>query len=277
MTAPRDETSIILRPTGFTRRVIGYAAVPFALGICAAGPIGIAVGVATLAGYVALCLELGRARLIVDGEGVAVQGAFSTRRLRWEQIERYSYVSLDPNNHGAVGAHTGVAGVLLVAAASVLTKKTGHRTFSSGRLVLYGAGQAVKIGARYQDLPPALDQIFARIHPRLPPSTAYGLLSFDGTTLAHAKAGALTIAEIDKVIVGDTGEIVIRKVGKRLSWATVPMAKVDNVMLLFERLIARGIEVQLSQAVFLAAPTLQLLAAATTARASLPAARVHRS
>jgi hypothetical protein len=277
MTAPPDETSIILRPTGLTRRVIGYVAVPFALGICAAGPIGIAVGVATLAGYVALCLKLGSARLIVDGEGVSTQGAFLTRRLRWEQIERYSYVSLDPNNHGAVGAHTGVVGALLVAAVSSLQKKPAHRRFSSGKLVLYGAGQAVKIGPGYHGLPPALDQIFAQVHPRLPASMSYGPLSFDGDSLTHYKAGKLTIAEIEKIVVGDTGTISIRKVGKRLAWATVPMAKVDNVMLLFERLIERGIDVQMSQVVFLAGPTLQLLETATLARASLPAAKVHRS
>ena len=227
-----------------------------------------------LAGTIALAVKLATARIIVTPEGVEHRGAFSSKSIQWTEVTRYRFVSIDPsaNAHAAGG---GLVGVLAVAAFKAMQGKGGNRRFKAGRLTLFGQGtHKVALTSRWKGIDAVLDLAFSQLHPRLANVTQFGDLTFDGTTLRHVKKGELSIAEIESVIVSSNGTISIRKVGKRLAWATVMMARVDNPIVLFDRLNDRSIKVDMSEEVFLPHPTILMLANAANARANLPKAVV---
>ncbi len=268
---------ITLFPNASNRRIIGYPIIATALVFAfVGGTVGVIVAVALVAAYVALYIKLGKARMFIDDDGVVHQGAFSSNQLRWDQVRRYRFVSIDPtaNMHAAGG---GLIGVLAVAAVKAMQAKGGNRRFKAGRLTLHGEGKhKLVLTSRFKGVDAALDVAFAKLHARLAGCTQFGDLAFDGTVLRHHKKGELSLAEIDSVSVNPNGTITIRKVGKRLSWATVQMARLDNPVMLFDLLADRSIKVDMSQEVFLPHPTIQLLATAASARASLPKAVVHK-
>lgn len=269
---------VVLLPSATARRIIGYCLLPIALILAVVGgKVGVVVALAIVAGYVALYMKLGTARLVVDETGVEHRGVFSTKKIRWDEVRRYRFFSIDPtaNAHAAGG---GLIGALAVAAVKAMQKKGGNRRFKAGRMSLFGDGnRKVVISSRFKDCEIALDFAFAQLHPRLAGGTQFGDLAFDGTALRHVKKGELAISEIESVNVGSDGTISIRKIGKRLAWANVPMLRLDNPVLLFDRLTDRSIHVAMSEEVFLPHPTIQLLTAAATARANLPKAVVHKS
>jgi hypothetical protein len=234
------------------------------------------MSIAVLGIYLFLFLRLGAGRLIVDRDGVEVRGLTATRRIAWTEVQRYSFVSVDPNARGGYG-QAGLAGVLVIAAVRALSKAPANRTFKAGRLVLRGQGAPLKISPRYRDVDQALERIFAELHPRLQASTQFGDLSFDGGTLHHVAKGALSLSELDKVVVSPAGTITVRKIGKRFAWATVAMARIDNSLLLYERLADRGVVIEMSKAMFLPLPTLGLLTRVAAVRAGLPQARIQKS
>jgi hypothetical protein len=277
-----DPTALVLKPTGYARRMLTYLAV-LVIGVLVAmsasrnGPrVAAIIGlVVATVGYLALYIRLGARHLILDREGVEVRGLASTQRMAWNEIERYSFVSTDP--HSTAGVQGGLAGVLVVAAIKAMNKGPANRTFKAGRLLLRGRGRQLKIGPRYKDIDQGLERVFAELHPRLASSTQFGDIAFDGATLHHTKKGALSITELDKVVVTSMGTITIRKIGKRLGWATVSMARVDNALLLFERLADRGAVIDMANAVFLPLPTLGFLTHVKSLRAGLPQARIQKS
>lgn len=229
-----------------------------------------------LAGTIAFAVKLASARIIVTTDGVEHRGAFSTKSMRWNEVTRYRFVSIDPtaNAHAAGG---GLVGVLAVAAIKALQAKGGNRKFKAGRLTLFGQGtQKLALTSRFKNVDSALDVAFAQLHPRLANVTQFGDLTFDGQVLRHVKKGELSIAEIECVIVSSSGIITIRKVGKRLAWANVAMARVDNPIVLFDRLNERSIKIDMSEEVFLPHPTILMLANAVHARLNLPKAVVHK-
>ncbi|HEY0195385.1 MAG TPA: PH domain-containing protein [Kofleriaceae bacterium] len=228
-------------------------------------------------GLVVLAVRLGARRLILDAEGVEVRGLFSSKRMAWADIQSYSFASIDSSS--AIGYQGGLVGVLAVAAVKALRKQPANRRFASGRLVLFGTqGNKLVVQAWFKDIDQGLERIFATIHPRLAATTGnqHGKLSFDGNVLGHTSKGVLPLHELDKVTVSPNGVVTIRKVGKRLAWASVGMASVTSSLLLFERLTQRGVVVEVNQAVFLPLPTLGMLNHFTQARQNLPQARINQ-
>ncbi len=268
---------ITLSPNASSRRMIGYPVIAIALVFAfVGGTVGVVIALALVAGYVALYIKLGKARMFVDENGVEHHGAFSTKQLRWDEVTRYRFVSIDPtaNVHATGG---GLIGALAVAAVKAMQGKGGNRRFKAGRLTLHGQGKhKVTLTSRFKGVDAALDVAFTQLHARLAACTQFGDLAFDGNALRHHKKGELSIAEIASVNVNSNGTITIRKIGKRLAWANVQMARLDNSVLLFDRLADRSIQVEMSQEVFLPHPTIQLLAVAASARENLPKAVVHK-
>lgn len=267
---------IVLTPRSSLRWLLGVLVLlcvaPIAL---VGGIVGKIIAVAVFGGYVALSIKLSRARIIVTIDGVEHRGAFSTKKLRWDEVRRYRFVSIDPtaNAHAAGG---GLIGALAIVAVKAMQAKGGNRKFKAGRLTLFGDGNhKVVITSRFKGADAALDVAFAQLHPRLANTTSFGDLSFDGHVLRHKKKGELSIAEIESVSVGSNGYIYIRKIGKRLAWANVQMGSLDNPIVLFDRLNDRSIKVDMSEEVFLPHPTIAMLANAATARANLPKAVIH--
>jgi PH (Pleckstrin Homology) domain-containing protein len=270
---------ITLLPTGTTRRIIGYPVVATALPLIAFAHVtGLVVGVALIAAYIALYIKLGKARLELDAAGVTARGAFSTRSIRWDDVQSYTFSSIDPsaNMNGAAG---GLVGALAVAAVRALQKSPGHRMFKGGRLTLRGRdGTKLAVPAgKYHGLIDALDGVFAELHARIgPAATSFGDLSFDGKRLRHVRKGELEVSEIDRIVVASTAAISIYKVGKRFAWASTHMTRTDNSMLLFERLMDRSVKLELAPGVFLPTPTLALITHAAATRSALPQATVHK-
>lgn len=229
-----------------------------------------------LAGTIVLAVKLASARIIVTPDGVEHRGAFSSKSMRWNEVMRYRFVSIDPtaNAHAAGG---GLVGVLAIAAIKALQAKGGNRRFKAGRMTLFGQGNdKIVLTSRWKGVDAVLDVAFAQLHPRLANVTQFGDLAFDGNVLRHHKKGELTISEIECVMVSSNGIITIRKVGKRLAWATVAMGRVDNPIVLFDRLNDRSIKVDMSEEVFLPHPTILMLTNAAQARMNLPKAVVHK-
>lgn len=266
---------IELRPAGSLRNLM------ILLVLLCLAPIAIIGGVVAkvvcaviLAGAIALAVKLSRARILVTPEGVEHRGAFSSKSMRWTDVTRYRYVSIDPtaNAHAAGG---GLVGVLAVAAIKAMQAKGGNRRFKAGRLTLFGQGNdKVVLTSRWKGVDAALDLAFSQLHERLANVTQFGDLTFDGQVLRHVKKGELTIAEIECVIVSSSGIVSIRKVGKRLAWANVAMGRIDNPIVLFDRLNDRSIKIDMSEEVFLPHPTILMLANAVQARMNLPKAVV---
>jgi hypothetical protein len=267
---------IVLKPGASLRVLVGVLVFLFAAMFAAVGGVvGKLIAIAMVVGFIALAIKLAKARVIISVDGVEHRGAFSTKSLRWTDVTRYRFISIDPtaNAHAAGG---GLIGVLAVAAVKAMQAKGGNRKFKAGRLTLFGQGNdKVVVTSRYKGADAALDVAFAQLNPRLANCTQFGDLSFDGNVLRHAKKGELSIAEIDYIGVSSNGMIHVRKVGKRLAWATVQMARLDNPIVLFDRLNDRSVRVDMSEEVFLPHPTIQMLINARQARANLPKAVVH--
>ncbi|HET9622060.1 MAG TPA: PH domain-containing protein [Kofleriaceae bacterium] len=224
-----------------------------------------------------LTVGIGRRRLILDRDGVTVRGVLGTKRIAWSAVSSYSFVSIDPSSQAYYGQGAVVA-LIVVAVIKAVRKKPQNRKFKGGRLVLHGrGGEKVTVMAWFRDIDQGLERIFAELHPRLAATTGagFGKLAFDGRILSHETKGVLALPEIEKVVVSPNGMVSIRKVGKRLAWASIGMAKIPCSLLLFERLADHGVAVEMSDAVFLPLPTLGLLARLKAARESLPRARIH--
>lgn len=268
---------IVLTPTGTTRRIIGYPIIALCLVLAfAGGKVGIVIAVALLAGYIALHVKMGKSRVTLTSEGVTRVGMFGTKSIRWDEVKRYRFVSIDPtqNMHATQG---GLIAVIAIAAVKAMAKKGNNRMLKAGRITLHGEGDhKVTISHYFRPIDEALDFAFATLHPRLAGGSQFGDLAFDGNTLRHVKKGDLALSELDSVSIASNGIITIRKIGKRLSWASTTLARLDNPILLFERLADRSVRLDMSQAVFLPHPTIQLLADAATARANMPKAVVVR-
>jgi hypothetical protein len=238
---------------------------------------GLVMGAIAIA-LLGFAVRLGRRRVIVDREGVEVRGVLGDRRIAWSAVTSYSFVSIDTTNQ-AYYAQGGLVAVLIVAAVKAMRKKPQHRKFRGGRLVIHASdGTKAKIAPWFRDIDQGLERIFAELHPRLEATTGtdFGKLAFDGHTLSHPSKGALSLPEIEKISVSPNGVVSIRKVGKRLAWASVRMSAITSSLLLFERLAQRGVIVNMSDTVFLPLPTLGLLSRLTAARESLPQARIQR-
>lgn len=274
---------IELRPTAASRRIFGFLGLLFGLGLFAVGAVaphrslppmiaGVAIGIATIW----LVRKISQRRLIVDDDGVETRGMFGDKRIAWSEIESYTFVSIDP--HSRQYGQGGLAGAVVVAAVKAMEKKPQHRAFRAGHLMLHGGGRKVTVAPWFKDIDQALERIFGELSTRLGQraGTQFGPFAFDGQTLRHDKKGELTIMELDKVEVTATGAVVVRKVGKRLPWASASMAKLPCSLVLLERLADRGVHVEVSKSVFLPMPTLGLMSRIATARSNLPQARVQR-
>lgn len=282
------QSDLELRPTSGGRFAAGLLAVLF-LGMAvmlfslnkahAAAPIGIGLALFALGiALFALTVQIGRRRVILNAEGIEVRGIFGAKQLAWNAVSSYSFFSID-TQHAAYYSQGGLAAVLIVAIVKALRKKSENRKFKGGRLVLHGnAGQKLMVRSWFRDMDQGLERIFAEVHPRLARTvgTRFGKLTFDGQNLTHDSKGSLSLLEIEKIVVSSQGSVSIRKVGKRLAWARMSMARIPCALLLFERFAQAGVFVDTSQEVFLPLPTLGVLSRLATARQNLPQARVQQ-
>ncbi len=264
-----------------TRVALGFILLLVALPVALLGKtIGLVIALAVTAGFVALCIAMGKRRLFVDERGVTAKGMSSQKQLAWDDVDHYTYWSMDQQavyvNGGQAGAAGAIVVVLIFAIARAMRKsKAQHRRFTQGRLTLVGRdGTQIPLDARYRDVALALDRAFAEIHPRLRQRALdFSPMALTDTELRHAKKGAIGLADIEHITVGGV-QVAIKKRDKRFSWASSHMKKVKNVMLFVETLAERGLVVKASADVFMPAPVIDKLRIASSRQAAMPAARI---
>jgi hypothetical protein len=226
-----------------------------------------------------LAVKLGQRRLVIDAQGVTAKGAFSTSTIPWNELDHYTFWSMDQNAvYAAGGAGGGVAAVLAIAVIGALmaTRNRGgdNRRFGAGRLNIVGqGGRTIPIDARYSKVAGALDAAFEHLHSRLRGKRDYTPFTLSNLELHHATKGSLGLADIEKISVAGAA-LVIKKRDKRLAWARVPMKKIRNGMLFIEDLGEHGLVVDAKAGMFVPPSVLDKLRAAASRQAALPAARV---
>jgi hypothetical protein len=248
------------------------------LAIPAMAPIVIFGGFALL--MVFFAIKLGQRRLVIDDNGVTAKGAFSTSTIPWNELDHYTFWSMDQQAvYAAGGAQAGLIGVAIIAIIGVAmaasrNKGAKNRRFSQGRLTIVGqSGRSIAIDGRYAKVAGALDAAFDHLHGRLRGKRDYTPFTLSNIELHHATKGSLGLAEIEKISVAGAS-LVIKKRDKRLAWARVPMKKIKNGMLFIEELGEHGLVVDAKAGMFVPPTVLDKLHAAASRQAALPAARV---
>jgi hypothetical protein len=230
-----------------------------------------------------LAVKLGQRRLVIDETGVTAKGAFSTSVMPWNELDHYTFWSMDTNTaYAAGGAQAGLVGVLIIAVIGAVmsasrNKGADNRRFAQGRLTIVGqGGRSIAIDGRYSKVGTILDAAFEHLHSRLRGNRDYTPFTLSNIELHHATKGSLGLAEIEKISVAGAS-LVIKKRDKRLAWARVPMKRIKNGMLFIEELGEHGLVVDAKAGMFVPPTVLDKLRAAASRQAALPAARVvHR-
>lgn len=262
--------------------LLGFMGVVFAC--LAATPVNIvgkliflAIGVP----IVVLAVKLGKRRLVVDENGVTAKGAFGTQTILWNELDHYTFWSMDQQMGYVYGGASGgvdgliIAAILAVFVTAVRNRGAANRRFGMGRLTIVGNGRKIAIDARFKGVVNALDVAFEELHARLRASGRrdYAPFALGNGELHDAVKGTLALPDIEKISVAGA-RLIIKKRGKRLAWSKVHMKNVRNGMLFIEELGEHGLIVDAKAGMFVPPNVLAKLHAATARQAALPAARI---
>ncbi len=235
------------------------------------------LGVATVAGAAWLVKSAKRIALEISPAGMTQHRRLCSSSVAWDDVAHYRYLS-GKHNAGAAGGQAGLIGVLVVAAvqAAAERKDVPNRVFRLGSLKVFSrnGGKPVVIGTQFQHAGAAIEAAISHLHPRLTARPSYAPFSFDGNVLRHQKKGDIAFADIEYVAVAGF-TVSVKKRDKRLMWANVLMAKMDNCLLFLEQLSAAGVIVKPASEVFIPGPILQLVQQTAARHKALPQARVH--
>jgi hypothetical protein len=251
-------------------------AVPVAL---LGGAIGVAIAGVLTAGFTALCIAMGRRRLVIDDRGVSAKGMSATKRIAWDDVDHYTYWSMDQQAVYVSGGQGAIAAIVVLGVFAIVRavrrNKQSNRRFTQGRLTLVARdGTKIPLDARYKDVASALDLVFAEIHPRLRQRPLdFSPFTITDTELHHTKKGTIGLADIQHVGAGGA-LLTIKKRDKRFAWASAQMKKVTNVMLFLEVVAEHGLVVNANTEIFMPPSVLDKLRAAASRQAAMPQARV---
>jgi hypothetical protein len=228
---------------------------------------------------IVLAVKLGQRRLVIDEQGITARGLFGWSTIAWNELDHYTFWSMDQQMVYAGNGSGGVAGAVIIAViflaiSAARNKGDRNRRFGMGRLTVVGqAGRRIGIDNRYRRLGPALDGAFDHLHSRLRGRRDYAPFTLGQQELHHATKGSLALAEIEKISVGG-GRLIIKKRGKRLAWVREHMKSVHNGLLFIEELGEKGLIVDANAGMFVPPTVLDKLRAATARQAAMPTARV---
>lgn len=274
------DTPIVFRPKSATTALVVITLLlllPIAAIGLASKIVAGALGAATIAGAAWLAKSAKRIALEISPAGVTQHRRLSSSSVAWDDVAHYRYLS-GKHNAAAAGGQAGIIGVLVVAAvqAAAERKNVPNRVFSLGSLKVFSrnGGKPVVIGAQLQHASAAIEEAISYLHPRLAARPSYAPFSIDGNVLRHQKKGDIAFADIEHVSVA-AFTISVKKRDKRLMWANVAMAKMDNCLLFLEQLSAAGVIVKPATEVFIPGPILQLVQQTAARHKALPQARVH--
>jgi hypothetical protein len=270
-----------LKTSAGSRVALGFVLLLIALPTALLGKaIGVVIAGVLLAGFIALCIAMGKRRLVLDERGVSAKGMSSTKHIAWGDVDHYTYWSMDQQAMYVNGSQGGAIGAIIVIGIFAIVKalkrsKHSNRRFTQGRLTLVGKdGTTIPLDARYKDVAAALDLVFAELHPLLRERPLdFAPFAITDTELRHAKKGTIGLADVEHVGAGGA-QITIKKRDKRFSWASAHMKKVKNVMLFLEVVAERGLVVKANTEVFMPPSVLDKLRAAANRQAAMPQARV---
>ncbi len=227
--------------------------------------------------FIFLAVKLGQRRLVIDDSGVTAKGAFSTSTIPWNELDHYTFWSMD--QQAVYAGQGGLAGAVIIAVvwaiiAATRNRGAANRRFSAGRLTIVGqGGRSIALDGRYAKIVGALDTVFDHLHTRLRGRRDYSPFTLSNVELHHATKGSLGLAEIEKIGLAGTS-LVVKKRDKRLAWARVPMKRIRNSMLFIEELGEHGLVVNAASGMFVPPTVMDKLRAAASRQAAMPAARV---
>lgn len=247
------------------------------------GVVGKLIFLAIGVSIVTLAIKVGRRRLTVDENGVTAKGTFGTQTILWNELDHYTFWSMDQQmGYAYGGAQAGLAGVIIIAIVAAVwsssrNRGAANRRFGMGRLTIVGNGRRIAIDSRFKGVVDALDSAFEELHTRL---RASGRRDYAPFALAngelHVKSkGMLALPDIEKISVSG-GRLIIKKRGKRLAWSKVHLKNIRNGMLFIEELGEHGLIVDAKAGMFVPPTVLEKLHAASARQAALPAARLVR-
>ena len=105
---------IELKTSTATRVLLGFLVAMVVIPLAVVGKIiGAVVAVVLVAGFIALCVAMGKRRLILDERGVTAKGISSSKHVRWDEVDHYTFWSMDQNAAYAGGAGQGALAVLV--------------------------------------------------------------------------------------------------------------------------------------------------------------------
>jgi hypothetical protein len=92
-----------------------------------------------------LAVKLGQRRLVIDETGVTAKGAFSTSVMPWNELDHYTFWSMDTQTaYAAGGAQAGLVGVLIIAVGfnglSIFGAPTWFQPIFKGAILILAVG-----------------------------------------------------------------------------------------------------------------------------------------
>jgi hypothetical protein len=201
-----------------------------------------------------------RRRIVVDETGIKQWTTLGYREIAWEDVTRYRYASLhqsifQSSGGGKLALTTLVIGTLHES--EMQRARGANRYFGLGHLDIYttAAAKPLRISKQdriggttgYDDLSDLVGLVLDELHARLR-SPGFSPLQIVELTLRHANGNAVALADIGAIHVFN-GELHL-VTRSRQQWPAMPMATIDNSLLLFEQLSRHGVVVMLGPEVF---------------------------
>ncbi len=248
-----------LRPTIVSRIALGLLAAPVATVAVYSGSWLLAGGTAGV--FAAASAAIGRRRVAVDATGVRARGAFGERALAWDAIDHYTYWS------GTARTIQTIDPRIDAPANSVLGSR--HVLDLHGR-----DGQRIRIDSRYRGAERAIAAIVREVHARHAGRTSFLPFEVRSDGLHHARAGVLPWQRLEQVKLDaqQPPRLRVLEHGKAWPWASEPMSRIHDGLLLLEQLAERGVQIDRGIQQLVTAKLAERMAA----QAALPRAEVVR-
>lgn len=263
---------IELGPTWRLRRWLGLVFVlPVLAPLALFGPRSggaIFLSVLLVAGYVALCVALGRRKITLDDAGLALHGLLGVRRVPWRELAYYSY---------ATGVRkltfwddSDFSDWLIDIFVRLVTRRFRVR------VVLHlHSGDPFVIDGDFFHLEPALDELMTRVHAVLGDRAD----RFEGLTLEDSALccprGRLRLLDIEEISLDRSLHITtVEGVPWEGAWYSVPLHELRNGAHFIQRLAERTLPIKVDASVTLPAAVRQAIADARARQLAMPRAEV---
>lgn len=274
---------LVLGPTWGLRKLLGvFFLLPVLAPLALLGPRSAGAYLLCgllVAGYVALCVALGRRKITVDDAGLVHHGLLGVRRVPWREVAHYTYATGVPKL--TFWDDSSFTDWIFDRLIRFVTRRF------RGRVVVHlHSGEPFAIDGEHYHLAPALEELAARLHAtlgargeRFEPLTlgddAVVLSSGSGPTpgTAAGDGARLPLLAIHHVVVDDCLRFFREDSDDRDDAVlTVPLAGVRNGLLLLQRLAERSLALEIDADASLPPSLVRAIADARARHQAMPRA-----